>query len=432
MEQKEFCLKWNNYLDVFHGTFVSLLNSEHFTDVTLSCDSQSIKCHRLVLSACSSYFETLLLGISHSHPIIILKDVKFHDMQALVKFMYTGEVTVAQPQINSLIKVADMLKVKGLADPDETANQLWKPSYPSERTQMTPPPVKRKRVDTTSENSVQPEDSSQNVEPPVASGTNDNSTVNYPAETSSTVYETDDAGCNSFQVKDEFVMGIHEGGNDSSSQFEDDGEDFDYGSENLTGNLPMERTEGMPNTSLNSSGDCQIWDLPRTEEEAIRFFQDKGLLPKTKQCVNGHNMTLYSIDKKPRWRCTSKACQKQVGLRVSTWFADSRIPFVAAVRFIYCWVYELTSVAWCKRELGICQQTVVDWNKNLREVCLFSVQRRNPEKIGGVGHIMEVDETFLSKKKNNAMWRAAVMAEGRTPFNAILTDIYEFWAVRCP
>ncbi|XP_065584956.1 protein bric-a-brac 1-like isoform X15 [Artemia franciscana] len=253
MEQKEFCLKWNNYLDVFHGTFVSLLNSEHFTDVTLSCDSQSIKCHRLVLSACSSYFETLLLGISHSHPIIILKDVKFHDMQALVKFMYTGEVTVAQPQINSLIKVADMLKVKGLADPDETANQLWKPSYPSERTQMTPPPVKRKRVDTTSENSVQPEDSSQNVEPPVASGTNDNSTVNYPAETSSTVYETDDAGCNSFQVKDEFVMGIHEGGNDSSSQFEDDGEDFDYGSENLTGNLPMERTEGMPNTSLNSS-----------------------------------------------------------------------------------------------------------------------------------------------------------------------------------
>ncbi|XP_065584949.1 protein tramtrack, beta isoform-like isoform X9 [Artemia franciscana] len=265
MEQKEFCLKWNNYLDVFHGTFVSLLNSEHFTDVTLSCDSQSIKCHRLVLSACSSYFETLLLGISHSHPIIILKDVKFHDMQALVKFMYTGEVTVAQPQINSLIKVADMLKVKGLADPDETANQLWKPSYPSERTQMTPPPVKRKRVDTTSENSVQPEDSSQNVEPPVASGTNDNSTVNYPAETSSTVYETDDAGCNSFQVKDEFVMGIHEGGNDSSSQFEDDGEDFDYGSENLTGNLPMERTEGMPNTSLNSSGIRRFW--PKTYQK---------------------------------------------------------------------------------------------------------------------------------------------------------------------
>jgi hypothetical protein len=195
MDQEEFCLKWNNYLDVFHGTFVSLLNSEHFTDVTLSCDSQSIKCHRLVLSACSSYFETLLLEISHSHPIIILCDVKFNDMQALVKFMYTGEVTVAHAQVNSLIKVADMLKVKGLADLDRTAKQLQKPSYPSERTQMTPPPVKRKRVDTTSENCVQAEDTLQNVVPPAASGTSNNS-VNYPTETS--VNETDDATCHSF------------------------------------------------------------------------------------------------------------------------------------------------------------------------------------------------------------------------------------------
>ncbi|XP_065584947.1 protein tramtrack, beta isoform-like isoform X7 [Artemia franciscana] len=295
MEQKEFCLKWNNYLDVFHGTFVSLLNSEHFTDVTLSCDSQSIKCHRLVLSACSSYFETLLLGISHSHPIIILKDVKFHDMQALVKFMYTGEVTVAQPQINSLIKVADMLKVKGLADPDETANQLWKPSYPSERTQMTPPPVKRKRVDTTSENSVQPEDSSQNVEPPVASGTNDNSTVNYPAETSSTVYETDDAGCNSFQVKDEFVMGIHEGGNDSSSQFEDDGEDFDYGSENLTGNLPMERTEGMPNTSLNSS-ELAVSASRGLRRNSVRSYTEENIEKAMLMIKSGRSVRGAAID----------------------------------------------------------------------------------------------------------------------------------------
>ncbi|XP_065571028.1 uncharacterized protein LOC136033938 isoform X2 [Artemia franciscana] len=76
----------------------------------------------------------------------------------------------------------------------------------------------------------------------------------------------------------------------------------------------------------------KIWGLPKTEEEAIRFFQDKGLLPKTKQCLNGHNMTLYSFDKKPRWRCTSWACQKQVGLRVNTWFAHTKIPFVTAVR----------------------------------------------------------------------------------------------------
>ena len=29
----------------------------------------------------------------------------------------------------------------------------------------------------------------------------------------------------------------------------------------------------------------KIWDLPKTEKEAIIFFQNKGLLPTTKQCV---------------------------------------------------------------------------------------------------------------------------------------------------
>ena len=39
------------------------------------------------------------------------------------------------------------------------------------------------------------------------------------------------------------------------------------------------------------------WDFPKAEKEAIIFFQDKGLLPTTEHCVNGHNMTIYSYEK---------------------------------------------------------------------------------------------------------------------------------------
>jgi hypothetical protein len=46
-----------------------------------------------------------------------------------------------------------------------------------------------------------------------------------------------------------------------------------------------------------------IWDLPRTEEQAIIFLQDKRLLPKTKQCVNGDTITLYSYEKQYLWNC---------------------------------------------------------------------------------------------------------------------------------
>ncbi|KAK2720372.1 hypothetical protein QYM36_004302 [Artemia franciscana] len=219
MEHKEFCLKWNNYLDIFHGTFLSLLNSENFTDVTLSCDSQSIKCHRLVLSCCSSYFETLLLGISHPHPVIILKDVKFEDLLSLVKFMYTGEVTVPQAQTSSLLKVAEMLKVKGLADPDETVNQTQKLSYLSQNTQMTEPAAKRNRVDTVSENNSLVEDSSSNLEPSVAD-TSNNKLINYPAETGSSAYNTNNSACSSM----------------------------------LIGNRIFEKRERMPNPGLKFSG----------------------------------------------------------------------------------------------------------------------------------------------------------------------------------
>ncbi|KAK2720368.1 hypothetical protein QYM36_004302, partial [Artemia franciscana] len=253
MEHKEFCLKWNNYLDIFHGTFLSLLNSENFTDVTLSCDSQSIKCHRLVLSCCSSYFETLLLGISHPHPVIILKDVKFEDLLSLVKFMYTGEVTVPQAQTSSLLKVAEMLKVKGLADPDETVNQTQKLSYLSQNTQMTEPAAKRNRVDTVSENNSLVEDSSSNLEPSVAD-TSNNKLINYPAETGSSAYNTNNSACSSMQIKHEFAVDIDKGWNDSSSQFRNDGEHFDYASEKLIGNRIFEKRERMPNPGLKFSG----------------------------------------------------------------------------------------------------------------------------------------------------------------------------------
>ena len=39
MEQEEFSLKWNNYPNVFHGAFLSVLHAENFTDITLFCDS---------------------------------------------------------------------------------------------------------------------------------------------------------------------------------------------------------------------------------------------------------------------------------------------------------------------------------------------------------------------------------------------------------
>ena len=60
------------------------------------------------------------------HPIIILKDVSYSHLQAILEFMYAGEVNVSQEQLPAFLKTADRLKVKGLAEtPSSIKREGW-------------------------------------------------------------------------------------------------------------------------------------------------------------------------------------------------------------------------------------------------------------------------------------------------------------------
>ena len=132
------------------------------------------------------------------------------------------------------------------------------------------------------------------------------------------------------------------------------------------------------------------------------FLPSKQLLPSSQLCVNGHKMQLYSFNKSLFWKCNTGPCVKKVALRIDTWFENSRILFITAVRFFYSWAYELTSLLWCERELGMSHNTLVDWNNYLRKVCVFAVEQKYSEKIGGDGVVVEVDESLFTKRKSNA------------------------------
>lgn len=116
---QQFCLKWNSYQNNLKSEFDQLLQNESFVDVTLACDGQSIKAHKMVLSACSPYFQALFFDNPCQHPIIIMKEVKWPELKAVVEYMYKGEINVCQDQIEPLLRVAQMLKIRGLADVDQ-------------------------------------------------------------------------------------------------------------------------------------------------------------------------------------------------------------------------------------------------------------------------------------------------------------------------
>jgi len=48
--------------------------------------------------------------------VIILKGVSFTDLEAVVAFMYNGQVNVTQERLPSFLATAELLQIKGLTD----------------------------------------------------------------------------------------------------------------------------------------------------------------------------------------------------------------------------------------------------------------------------------------------------------------------------
>lgn len=63
MSVQQFCLRWNNHQPNFISVCSSLLHNGTLVDVTLAAEGRQLQAHKIVLSACSSYFQVNLLLI---------------------------------------------------------------------------------------------------------------------------------------------------------------------------------------------------------------------------------------------------------------------------------------------------------------------------------------------------------------------------------
>ncbi|XP_011303922.1 uncharacterized protein [Fopius arisanus] len=131
--QQQYCLRWNNHSTHLQSTFHELLQKQAFTDVLLVVEDESgptsIKCHRVVLAVCSTFFQKLFTQApSHEqYLMLLLPGVKFWEIEAILEYMYQGEICVLQERLNDLLKVAKLLKVKGLIN-DEPQDTHESPS----------------------------------------------------------------------------------------------------------------------------------------------------------------------------------------------------------------------------------------------------------------------------------------------------------------
>ncbi|KAF5287095.1 hypothetical protein FQA39_LY16080 [Lamprigera yunnana] len=120
---QHFALNWKNHWTHLKKAFDTLLSENEFVDVTLSCEGKKVTAHKMLLSACSIYFHDLFRDNPCQHPIVILRDVKFQSLVNILKFVYTGEVSVKAEDFDDFLKTARLFQINGLMDDEtETSN----------------------------------------------------------------------------------------------------------------------------------------------------------------------------------------------------------------------------------------------------------------------------------------------------------------------
>ncbi|XP_046810777.1 protein jim lovell isoform X2 [Lucilia cuprina] len=111
-----YSLRWNNHQNHLMRAFDALLQSKTLVDVTLVCAETSIRAHKMVLSACSPFFQRVFADTPCKHPVIVLKDFRGWVVQAIIDFMYRGEISVPQEKLHTLIDAGESLQVRGLVE----------------------------------------------------------------------------------------------------------------------------------------------------------------------------------------------------------------------------------------------------------------------------------------------------------------------------
>ena len=78
VDSQKFCLKWDGFQSSVTSVFDHLRRDGELVDITLCCEGQRVRAHRMMLSACSPYFRELLkVGYMFSHILIRVVTPKY-------------------------------------------------------------------------------------------------------------------------------------------------------------------------------------------------------------------------------------------------------------------------------------------------------------------------------------------------------------------
>ena len=77
MHQEKSNLNWHTYSDHLREILHEMMKSNELTEVTLICDDKNqFKAHKIVLSACSSVFKSIINDLPQNSSVIYLRGIQ--------------------------------------------------------------------------------------------------------------------------------------------------------------------------------------------------------------------------------------------------------------------------------------------------------------------------------------------------------------------
>ncbi|EEY70516.1 uncharacterized protein PITG_23305 [Phytophthora infestans T30-4] len=169
------------------------------------------------------------------------------------------------------------------------------------------------------------------------------------------------------------------------------------------------------------------------EETCALWCMDVGLIDKHKRCLSCGSLMKPSLARK-RWRCSRRTKhadgkEQSIGMLTCSCFNDAKLKLHRAVRILLAWTMRL-SQAQAMEMAEASERTVRDCYAYCRGTCSKELLKTEL-KIGGDGHIVEIDETSLAKKRKynrgrhyQEYWLFGGVESGAGRSTKIMSDLF--------
>jgi transposase-like protein len=139
------------------------------------------------------------------------------------------------------------------------------------------------------------------------------------------------------------------------------------------------------------------------KNKILAYLNQIGLIDYNKdwRCARGHKLEIKPANNSDGWwwRCNAKGCQKSKSIRTGTFFFENRIKLWEVLLIIFNFAFEFLNTT-TNQLVGVSSNTIMHYKRRLRLIILSQLQKQNI-KLGGVGKVVEIDESLFVKVKHN-------------------------------